>query len=160
MLLQLDYRKTWPKMEPWPKVDVLPYFRKFRKILPKKISSNIWTTLNILRSISKNLENYSGKFQEIQSQTWPPLVSGLPGLHDNAPSADACRWSVVTNAIRIHVKLTHLWKLVKKSGIGLSIWIFFPLDSENGLLCTCEKNYRSPNCFISLLRIENEKLSL
>ncbi len=22
---QLDYRKTWPKMEPWSKVDVLPY---------------------------------------------------------------------------------------------------------------------------------------
>ncbi len=25
-LFLLDYRKTWPKMEPWPKVDVLPYF--------------------------------------------------------------------------------------------------------------------------------------
>ncbi len=24
-LFLLDYRKTWPKMEPWPKVDVLPY---------------------------------------------------------------------------------------------------------------------------------------
>ncbi len=35
---------------------------------------------------------------------WPPLVTGLPGLYDNAASADACRWSVVTNAIRIHVK--------------------------------------------------------
>ncbi len=23
-LFLLDYRKTWPKMEPWPKVDVLP----------------------------------------------------------------------------------------------------------------------------------------
>ncbi len=22
---------------------------------------------------------------------WPPLVTGLPGLHDNAASADACR---------------------------------------------------------------------
>ncbi len=24
-LFLLHYRKTWPKMEPWPKVDVLPY---------------------------------------------------------------------------------------------------------------------------------------
>ncbi len=24
-LFLLDYRKTWPKMEPWPKVDFLPY---------------------------------------------------------------------------------------------------------------------------------------
>ncbi len=22
---------------------------------------------------------------------WPPLVTGLPGLHDNAASTDACR---------------------------------------------------------------------
>ncbi len=24
-------------------------------------------------------------------EPWPPLVTGLPGLHDNAASADACR---------------------------------------------------------------------
>ncbi len=62
---------------------------------------------------------------------WPLLVTGLPGLHDNAASADACRWSIVMNAIWIHVKWTHLWKIVKKSGIGLKI---FPLESENSLL--------------------------
>ncbi len=54
---------------------------------------------------------------------WPPLVTGLPGSHDNAVSADACRWSVITNTIRIDVKWTHLWKIVRKS--GLSVWNFF-----------------------------------
>ncbi len=39
------------------------------------------------------------------------LLTGLPGLHDNAASADACRWSVVMNAIWIHVKWTIFEKL-------------------------------------------------
>ncbi len=59
--------------------------------------------------------------------SWAPLVTGCTGLHDNVASADACRWSIVTNAIRIHVKWTHLWKIVKKSGIGLSVWNVFLL---------------------------------
>ncbi len=62
---------------------------------------------------------------DMANTPWPPLVTGLPGLHDNAASADAYRWSVVTNTIRIHVKSTYLWKIVKKSGIGLSVWNFF-----------------------------------
>ncbi len=65
---------------------------------------------------------------------WPPLVTGLPRLHDNAASTDACRWSVVTNARRIYVKWIHFWKIVKKIRnwiIGLK---FFSLESENSLL--------------------------
>ncbi len=64
----------------------------------------------------------------------PPLVTGGTGLHHNATSADACRWNVVTNNIIIHVKWTHLWKIVKKIRnwiIGLK---FFPLENENSLL--------------------------
>ncbi len=61
----------------------------------------------------------------IWSKTWPPLGTGLPGSCDNAASADASRWSVVTNAISIYVKWTCLRKVVKKSGIGLSVWNFF-----------------------------------
>ncbi len=67
-------------------------------------------------------------------RSWPPLVTGFTDLHDNGASPDACRWSVVTNAIRKHVKWTSLWKIVKK----IRNWIigakFFPFESENSLL--------------------------
>ncbi len=66
----------------------------------------------------------------------PPLVTGRTGLHDNATSADACRWSTATNVMKIHVKWAHFWKIVKKSGIRN--WIidlkFFSLERENSLL--------------------------
>ncbi len=55
------------------------------------------------------------KYIHFWAELWPPLVTGLPGLHDNAASA----------AIRIHVKWIHLWKIVKKTRIESSVWKFF-----------------------------------
>ncbi len=71
---------------------------------------------------------------QCDADQWSPLVTGLPGLYDNAASADACRWIIVTNARRIHVKWTHRWKIVKKNQELVFGLKFFQLESENGLL--------------------------
>ncbi len=50
MLFLLDYRKTCPKSEPWPKVDVLPY---------KKISvdEKFWIVIYIYGKIFGAIQN-------------------------------------------------------------------------------------------------------
>ncbi len=53
----------------------------------------------------------------------PPLLTGRTGLHDNAASADACRRSVVINAIRIHI-WTHFWRIVKNQELDYQSEIF------------------------------------
>ncbi len=141
----------------------IPFFSFWRIRLIRTSHLNTLKIFNPGIFIRHNIQCYRNNqqkepilsFWRIRLQ--PPLVTGHTGLHDNATSADACRWGGVTNPIRIHVKWTYLWKIIKKIRnwiIGLK---FFPLESENSLLHVKKKKLfkkKFPTT-VQICRLEN-----